>query len=254
ELAAPVAMLAAEKGTRGRALMFRAAAAQQTPAAKAEIIAKALSLAADHGAFAAGARLYAADIAAIPPAAELGWFAYPAARALLAAQSDAAARLWLSLARAQGLTDDGAASVAAALAPLARLAMHDEQPLAPLLAAWRKARSALPGEAGIRREQVLLGLLAALGEKVPAEDWLALLDGPAGGAAVMPRAALRELLQAAAEGRRLGETVTFALACLGDPDKADPALLAWTVSVLRHAGLEAEARAVAVEAAIASGV
>lgn len=255
DLAAPLATLANEKGPRGRALMFRAAVAQQTPAGKAEIIAKALSLAAEQrNGFAAAARLYAGEIAGLVPTVDLGWFAYPAARALLAAQKTEPARLWLSLARAQGLADEGAASAAAALAPLARLALRDEQPLAPELAAWRKARTALPGDAGARRDQVLLGLLAALGDKIPPEEWLALLDGPASVTATLPRAALRQLLRAAGDGGRVGETVAFALACLGDLDKTEPVLLAQAVAALRQAGLEAEARAVAVEAAIANGV
>ena len=254
DLAAPLATLAAEKGARGRALMYRAQTTEQTPGGKAEVIAKALSIAAEHSGFAAAARLYAPDIAAITPTVDLGWFGYPAARALITAQRLDAARLWLSLARAQGLTDEGAASAVAALAPLFRLAARDEQPLAPLLAAWRKARSALPGDAGARREQVLLGLLGALGDKVPAEEWLALLEGPANVSATLPRPALRQLLRTAADANRVGETVAFALACLGDLDKTEPVLLAQVVGALRQLGLETEARLVAVEAAIANGV
>ena len=63
-------------------------------------------------------------------------------------------------------------------------------------------------------------------------------------------------LRVAAEDLRLGETVMLALASLGDPGPAhaDPTELFRVVGALRLIGLDADARALAVEAAIANGV
>ena len=56
--------------------------------------------------------------------------------------------------------------------------------------------------------------------------------------------------------RRLGETVLLSLLALGEsgPGDADPVVLSRVLSSLRNIGLEAEARALAVEAALAAGL
>ncbi|HIJ38935.1 MAG TPA: antifreeze protein, partial [Rhodospirillaceae bacterium] len=204
--------------------------------------------------FGSAARLFGPEILSIAPTPDLTWFAYPAARALFAAQRSDAALQWLGLARAQGLTDQAAAATAMALAPLARLSRQDEQPLAALLAGWRKTRAALPAaDIGQRRDVVLLCLLAAQGERVPSEEWLGLLDNQ-NGAGGLSRPVLSQLLRLATEEARLGETVAFALAGFGDLSKADPILLYQGLVGLRRLGLEADARAIAIEAALANGI
>ena len=255
ELAAPLNPTATP---RSRALLFRAAEQQALPAAKAEVIAKALSLAGDGTGYFAAARLFAPQIAAIKPAPELAAFAFAAARALFAAQRTDAAMAWVGLARSQGLASEAAAGTAAALWPLAHLAAAetDRPTSANVLAAWRKVRSDLPAPAAQRRAAVLYGLLAALGDKVPNEDWLALYDAPGVVSALVPRPALWHGLRLAAEDLRLGETVMLGLASIGEPGltQVDPTDIYQVVSALRLLGLDADARALAVEAAIANGV
>ncbi len=256
ELSAPLNAAGTDKGIRSRALLFRAAEQQALPAAKAEIIGKALSLAADQGSYFTAARLYAPQLAALKPAPELAWFAYPAARALFAAQKFDAARGWYSFAHSQSTANETMAETAAALAPLVRLAgREDDQPLpTAALDAWRKVRGGPAVEE--RRTTVLFSLLSGLGDRVPAEAWLPLLDGPAQVAARLPRAALWQGLRVATEDLRLGETVMFALASLGEPGLAqsDPDELYRVVAALHLIGLDADARALAVEAAIANGI
>jgi len=71
----------------------------------------------------------------------------------------------------------------------------------------------------------------------------------------MAAPALRGGLIDAAADMRIGETVLFALLVLGPqgPAASDPVTLATVVDALRHVGLDAEARRVALEALMANG-
>jgi hypothetical protein len=263
ELTAPVNAAATDKGVRSRALLFRAAEQQVLPPAKVEIIAKALGLAGEGPGYFTAARLYAPQIAQLRPTPDLASFAIVAARALWAAGRTDAATAWLGLARGG---DPSVAAAAAGLWPLARLAAADPPQAIPpgTLAAWRKVRGDLPAPVAQRRLLVCLGLLSALGDKVPADDWLALYDDPlpAAGptpmavAAAAPRGALWHGLRVATDDLRLGETVMFALATLGDAGlaQADPTDLYRVAAALHLIGLDGDARALAVEAAIANGL
>jgi hypothetical protein len=255
ELAAPPGEGSAAKAPRGRALAYQTAQQQATPAAKAEVIAKALAAAGDPLSYAAAARLYAPQIAAIPPSPELSGFAVAAARALFAAGQPAAAKPWIELLRSQGQTVESAAAGAAVLWPLARLAAVDgAAPASGPLTAWRRTPGELASDAGQRRAAVVLELLAALGDPVSADDWLALTSGAPLVAAPVPRPALWQGLRIAAEQQRQGAAVLFALASLGDLTQVDPSQLYRVVAALHQVGLDADARALAVEAAIANGV
>jgi hypothetical protein len=228
---------------RGRALAFQAAEGQSDAAAKADLIAKALAQAQGLSYFTA-ARLYAPDIAGLAPAPALAWFATLAARALYAAQMPRQASPWVGLAPADR---------AAALWPLARLAGQDDRPpTAALLAEWKRAQ----GAGDVRRDTVVLSLFAAVGETLPGEAWLPLFDGPALVTAPVPRPALWQGLRVATENLRLGETVLMALASLGEESlaQADPTTLYRVAAALRAVGLNADARALAEEAAIANGL
>ncbi|MDR3437016.1 antifreeze protein [Telmatospirillum sp.] len=260
ELNGPVNAAGTDKGIRSRALLFRAAQQQTQAVAKMEIIAKALSLAGDGQAYFAAARLYAPQITALRPSPELASFAPAAVRSLLAAGRPDAVAPWVALARSSG--ESSAASVTAGLWPILRLAGEEHGPAIPqtILAAWRKGRADLPPAMAERRILIGYGLLAALGDKVPADDWLALYDGPQiASAAVAPpprHALLWHGLRTAAEDLRLGESVLFSLALLGDGGftQTDPTDLYRAVATLRLIGLDSDARALAVEAAIANGV
>ncbi|MBF0375773.1 MAG: antifreeze protein, partial [Alphaproteobacteria bacterium] len=107
-----------------------------------------------------------------------------------------------------------------------------------------------------RRNAVLLGLLDALGQRVPTEFWLQAFDTPWQVPTIAPRPSLWHALHLAAENLRLAETVLVALVALGDegPALTDPTNLYRVVGSLRLVGFDAEARALAVEAAIANGV
>jgi hypothetical protein len=77
--------------------------------------------------------------------------------------------------------------------------------------------------------------------------------GPPSGGFFDPGLALA--LRNAAAARRIGETVLFALIAIGDrgPGLSDPGALTEALTALRRIGLDAEARDLAIEAAIANG-
>jgi hypothetical protein len=72
----------------------------------------------------------------------------------------------------------------------------------------------------------------------------------------LPNGALWLDQQQAAQGRRIGETVltTLLLASAGDKLSGEPIVLAHAIAALQAVGLDADARAMAVEAALDAGI
>ena len=106
------------------------------------------------------------------------------------------------------------------------------------------------------RAVLIYNLLDGLGDEVPDAQWEVLLDGPPQISMVMPQPALWRSLESAASKSRVGETVLLSLLALGQggPVQANPIVLRKVLISMRKIGLEEEARALALEAAIASGL
>lgn len=241
---------AEDKGARSRALLFRAAQLQKSPTARVEIIAKAFALARQHGAFPSAARLYAPLIAEMQAGPDLVPFAGDAARALIAAGVKDKLAPWLAL------CESGGKAAGSPVWPLLRLMEpKEDEPLAPeTLRQWLDQR---PKPAPEKAQAALLfGLLDALGDKIGTETWAALMDGPSRVAVAMPQPALWHLQRIAAEDLRLAETVLLSLVSIGagGPGALEPTSLYRVIAALRLVGFDDEARALAVEAALANGV
>jgi hypothetical protein len=235
-----------DKLAAGRALLLRVALNEAQPVVKADLVSRVLGSAAERGQYPTTARLYAPIIADMKQTPELAPVAATFAKALLIAGRPEAANGWLTLAK----QDPAAAKSADDLWLALRLAKPMADPFnADGFKAW-KAAKALGPDAAERRQTVALELLAALGDKVPAAEWLALAQTP-GVAGPQPKPALKAMLRAAAEGNHVGETVLLALICLGEggPDKADPDLLNRVIAALKAVGLERDARDLALEVA-----
>ncbi|MBC7907349.1 MAG: antifreeze protein [Rhodospirillaceae bacterium] len=249
ELSAPL-VRAETAGTRGQALLFRAATDQPDPLIRAHFVAKALELASTKGQTAATARLFAGLLAEAKPSPALITVAPAFARANFALGLTESATAWLELAK----TDPAAAKAVERLWPLA--AVHAAGPGQALpvmnLAAWRATLDGLPPEIAARRTAVVLGSLSALGAKVPETAWLDTLSLPAGG----PKPALFALLQSAALEAKLGSTVLAVLTAMGEQplDKLDVITLSEAISALSVVGLGEDARKLAIEAMLANGV
>ena len=243
------------KTAKSRAILYKAVESQSAPARQAELIQRALA-----GDPAGAPLVYAPTLVAMQPTSELVSFAPWAVRSLLAAGKTEAVRPWLGTLRAEGLMSGGngvnggqTAGVAASLKPLARLAGLVDPLTAADLAAWRQARTDSPADS-VKRTLLLMCLLQALGDTPPDDEWLPLLDGPSVISGKVSRSALSVGLMGAATAQRKGETALYALLALGESRDAEPAEFARLVASLKAAGLGNDARALAVELALAYGI
>ena len=211
---------------RSRALLYQLAHNAGDPAQRRAAISALLADAKERGAFPATALLLAGIVAEIPLEGAPADFAADAARVLLAAGAADTALPWI------------AASQSKALALLARWAPGGKPPpgeAPPLPDVLAELASRDPASSP-RQADLLNALAGALGTPV-----LSTATAPAGNPA---------------SGQSLGETVlTALLACAsGGKLASDPAALAQAVAGLRAAGLDAEARRLAVEAALDAGI
>lgn len=282
ELADPAATAEGIWGPRGRALLLRAAASAEDPAAKASTLGRAFQLARERGGYHIMAAASVPALASIPPDAALAGFAPDAVSVLLAAGRLEPARAWLALAGGDAGPDTASEADTAAdagtdtgpeagtraeampggtsprlwaigvLAAAENPAGVDEA----ALAAWRGAAFADDTEAGRRAEIIALSLLEALGVTASPGRWAELLaEGPPPRVAAPDIAWARALEESSAAGRA-GETVLIALLGLAGSNAAAPgtAAMRMVVKSLRRVGLETEARAFALEAAVAHGL
>ncbi|MCH8095468.1 MAG: hypothetical protein IID53_00125 [Proteobacteria bacterium] len=272
QLANAFSQAEADRGPRGRALLYQATAIQSVPTAQAEILRKAWALARESGGYQTSVRVHLPTLGGIAPAMELAWFAEEAGRALLIAGRYQAAAAWLALTRqasppgaadamggAGTQTGQGAGQAAEnsfwSLIQLADATDSLAWEADALNKWWESSKSA--GTDGLRaRATALFTLLEAFDKPVDAKLWQPLLEGPHFESVKLPAPALLHALNSAAAERRIGATVLLTLICLGEdgPTGADPLLLRAVISGLREVGLEKEARALAVEAAIGAGI
>lgn len=245
------AIPSAEAGNAdGRALLYRAALDMPDPGVRAQLIARALDLAADKGQFASAARLFQPLIAEIRPDATQADFAATAARAFYALGRPEAAAKWHDLAHSG--SDPRAGDRLWPFAALSAAGGH--QPLStPAYAAWRATMEGLAPELMARRSAILLGALTSLGARVPDAAWADTLALPAANG---PPFGPLAMMRGGAVEARPGITVLATLAAIGEGklSEADPQALSEAIRALALVGLAAEARALAVEALIANGI
>ena len=241
----------------GRSLMLQAVEAQTAPALRAELLAAAFFLAEAQGAYGTAARALAHLVRTVPPAPEHVWFSGAAGRALMAAGDQDGAAAWYALASEEAPRDAEAARAAVRLWPLMLLSREEAYLKTAPFETWLALR-AEEGERAVAlaRANWLVILVDALGGRIDPEVWDRLLAEGRPMATQAPAPALAHGLRMAAEGGQLGETVLMALLLLGDggPAAAGLATVGPVVSSLVSAGLREEARAIALEAALAAGL
>jgi hypothetical protein len=249
ERANAVTSAAADKAGRGNALLYATARAETADAARAELLQAMLAQARKADDFALIARIAEPMLLEMKPTPELAWFAGDAARGLIATGHPGEARAWMAIA------DPGQAS---ALFLLARIALGHDGPawdgkaLGAALADLLKT----DGDTGVRQAALALAMLAAFDEPVGPADWAPLAAKLPLTSLDVPGAPVWFDLPSAASGKRLGETVLLALVTLGEGTRLSPqpVRLVHAIAALRGVGLEGDARAVAVEAALAAGL
>ena len=116
------------------------------------------------------------------------------------------------------------------------------------------ALTALDPKAAPEQANMLVALGAALGMPLTGIDLGTLLRSTHSGS--VPNGALWLDQQQAAKAHRLGETVltTVLLAAAGDRLSPEPIVVAQAITGLEAVGLDADARAVAVEAVLDAGI
>jgi hypothetical protein len=259
ELAGAIGATETMTGVRLHALLYQAARDQNLPASRAEILRVALELGNAEGLYSALVPVYLPLLLDIPVTPELTWFAADAGRALYASGRYEQASAWLMLGRQEALINAQAGTAAASLWPYSRLAGGAALTTDGTLAAWRALRAGMGAggdEVALHRGQTLLrAIFQALGERDPLSWGQIAAEGDATNR-VAPNAALLYALDEASESRRIGETVLLSLIVLGadGPGESHAYALSAALTALTRVGLEAEARDLAIEAALASGI
>ena len=236
ELGAAIKQGKAPATPRDRALLYAIARTDPAALARAAALQALLNDARKRDSFVVMARLLAPILVDLPPNQDLAGFAPNAVRALYAAGRPEAAVNWLVFA------DSAAAPTIQPLVHLAQGRPGTGAPDTPL-------HDVAPKQAAL-----LLTLFTALDEPATPAGWAALIAAPHD--ASLPSAAVWTDQQQAASAKRIGETVlmTLLLTQAGDRLTAEPIVLGRAISGLKAAGLEADARALAVEAALAAGI
>ncbi len=255
DLAAPVAVAEKRNDATGRALLYQAAMREAAPVVRGELLDRLWSHAAKAGRLAAAVRASEPLLSELGLRRTLAWLAPTAARALYAAGRPDLARKWFAMAAQVPASEHKTVAAVVSLWPLARIAAGDNG--VPWDAAFlNRWRSSVLAAGKKRLPDILLTLLDALGDPIIGSDWAALYEEPARIERSMPPAWIWFGLRSSAERRLRGEALMFALLSLGDSplEKVDPVVLHHVIVSLRLVGLEREARALALEAAVAHGI
>ncbi len=240
-------------GPQARALLFLAAR-QSQGAARADLARQALESARADGVELGVARLFAPLVGDLQPSAALTGVAPSAARALYLAGRYEQAGAWVEELRRSAGVNPLARQALVEIWPFARLAGADVPGGPQNLSSWREARLA----AGAAPEAVALdtitlrGLLYALGESDSLSFGELIGSEPAG--SMIGTSTLLALEQAAAGGR-LGEAILLATVVIAENGVGGhPYPTAKAVEALNRVDRPGEARALAMEAAVARGL
>lgn len=242
------------KGARAAAFLFQQARELNAPGPKrAEALKRVYELAAARGTLFMSAVVLRETLRDLPAEPESLNAAPAVIRLALAAGETGTARLWRNSLLSQ--TDPALTTIAAQTWPLLVLV---EPPTAwpeAQFQAWSETLKNLPPQRKAALQAMVLILAEASGVPVPAETWQAMIQpGLETSTSNPPVAYWRNLLRAS-EANAKAETVALALILLGDNlAKDDPATLATAFGALKRLKLDAEVRALALEAALLRGL
>lgn len=227
-----------------RAGLFAAAEREATPARAARLISVLVSEARRAGLLFATAPSLRPLVLRLRPEPEIGWFAETAAEVLITAGAYGDVRRWTAIASSG--QPRGGLDHWAALADLADPDVSGDR--AGSLAVLEDM--ALRGRFAPDRLHRLATVLDALNANVPIALWEAASRTPQPESGHLPATGVLSALQDAAKQKQTGRTALLVLEALG-PDGAEGAhmiALGDAIRGLRRAGLEAEARGLALEA------
>ncbi len=184
----------------------------------------------------------------LEPSPDLNSFAPMAARALYAVDRPQEAGRWAEI---------GGPAAQAPLFLVARLALGNNGPAWPRDGFKSILEALQPKDAILEPGKLLLAgaLLQAVGEPVTPADWARLVALPPAAGSPLPNAGLwldgRDAVAAHRSGAALLDTLVMAQS--GGRLSSEPIVIAEAVARLNALGLEADARHLAIEAALAAG-
>jgi hypothetical protein len=238
-----------------RADFFKAAEAEKTPMKKTRLIRALIDDAKQSGLAFQAMQMLARATSAINPQPEISWFAETAAEIGLASGSYEMARKWIALATpASAGAQPGHGfdqtlghwlALTAIADPADPKGGHYLQALEPTAVHGRFAPDAL---------HRLATVLGALGYNVPIPLWEAASRTPQPNTGYLPETGVLTALQDASKKKEFGRTILLAMKAIG-PNGAENAhiiALGDAVRALKRAGLEADARRLALEALLGS--
>lgn len=256
ELSNPFSAAEANWGPRARALLIRAARAQKAVTTRAEVLQRAWRLGREKGGLGILLRASAPLLAEIEPTPDLMWLARGAGHALFAAGDVENGLKWFAMVDERSAGNPEAEQAWFGLWPLAQIADFNEtlEWTPEQLVRWRRAGERAGAEEFAQRATVVFSVFDALDKPVGTGGWSRLMSKESLGPATMPTAAVWNALKGASADLRKGETILLALLALGreGPVRANPITLGFVMSSLRLVGLEREARALGLEAAVAA--
>lgn len=245
-----------------RADLYRTIEAANDPGTRAQLLAMWLKLARKNGDYLLAVRSVGEHLPTVPPTSDMLWFADEATRGLYAIGRLDDGRAWFDLLQQLVAPGSHGDRTAARLWPLVRLADSVAPPpseIDRLRAWWDLQREAHPPAEADRRAALMFAALDGLDEPLTGLDWETLMSEPRRVAETTPQEAVWRALESASDNGRKGEVVLAALIAITDASpggnlgRVNPAILRQALLALGRVGLEAEARAIAFDVALAAG-
>ena len=252
-MANPIQYASKNWGTGGRALLVQAIGKTESAFARADLIQRALKLARQRGDWKITAFAMAPFVAALKPNLELAKFSRVAIRVLLFSADMKMARKWLEFANNKKIST----VQKLALWPL-NILMSKDIVLdfsSDSFRNWWQSKENL-GTGFLSKARTFFSLLNAMGTTIPSELWAQVLDDGKPMISSGPKSAERNALSQVSTNGHRGATAAMALIVLGELGTTSENLYAAEISIkgLRSAGFSKEARAIAIEVAIAAGL
>jgi len=158
-------------GQAARALFYQAAAKQNIPVARGEIINAAIAIAREDERYLPVIEAFKPLIDRIPPSPEMAWFAITAVRGYLSLGDRVGTEKWMALLRASATVNPDAKLALDRIRPLAWVlgAGVDRVNMNEMLGAWRQSIEQRPEL--IPTQSLLNAIVLALGAELPKTAW-----------------------------------------------------------------------------------
>tara|TARA_B100000686_G_scaffold257500_1_gene269556 strand:+ start:2352 stop:4196 length:1845 start_codon:yes stop_codon:yes gene_type:complete len=257
ELKSPMSTAEEHWGPRSRALLLRAAAAQDIPLARAEVLRRAWQLSEEHQNYKEMALASTGLVSEMKPTSKLGWFAANAARVLFSGGKVEQGLSWCDVLYPEYMITDEMDEAAVSLWPLAVLADPRGffKPSDEALKKWRASLGKELDHNGFYKLTLFFALLEALEKPVSEPAWEFLKTGSFSGQERPLNINWERALSRASSEGRIGEAILLVLA--GDGERGNmkfaPRDASQIVRSLKMFGLDREARLFALETVMAVG-